>query len=73
MKYVEQDCVMKFQGKEFEYGGAIVDENHCIAYLAKDGILVDWHGRTLGTYKITHTWRLPWNSYTATHQNQVGY
>ena len=72
MKYIEQACVYEFEGKEFESGGAFVSDTHVIAYLSvKDDTLTDWHGRALGTYRITHSWRLPWNCYTSTHMHQV--
>jgi hypothetical protein len=41
-----------------------------IAYLGKDGVLTDWHGSPLGTYRVTATWRTP-RSYVSSTMSQV--
>jgi len=43
---------------------------NCIAYLGENGELQDWHGKQIGTYKITHTWKTP-RSWVSGTQNQV--
>lgn len=40
-----------------------------VAYLHRDGILTDWHGNKLGTYKVTASWRI--HSWMSTHMYQV--
>lgn len=56
--YIEHDCVIEHDGQRFESGGAFVSPAFLIAYLGKNGVLSDWHGRRLGTYRITSTWRM---------------
>ncbi len=69
--YVERDCVIEHEGRRFESGGAFVSPAHVIAYLGKNGMLSDWHGRCLGTYRITSTWKIrSWISRTM-HQVEV--
>jgi len=36
----------------------------------REGILTDWHGTELGTYRITRTWRTP-RSYVSSTMHQV--
>jgi len=67
--YIETDCTIEHNGNTFESGGAIVTNTHITAYLGKDGILTDWHGNTLGTYRITSTW--PINSFLSSTMSQV--
>jgi hypothetical protein len=70
MEYVETDCTVEFDGRKFSAGGAVVSSERIIAYLAKDGVLTDWHGKPLGTYRITSTWRTP-RSYVSSTMSQV--
>lgn len=49
--YVERDCVFNFQGRSFEAGGAVVTPDYLIAYPDKDGVLKDWHGKAIGTWR----------------------
>ena len=61
--YVEQDCTFKHEGKEFTSGGAAYTKGFCLAYLGKDGQLTDWHGNTIGTYRIVSSWPIrSWQS-----------
>lgn len=50
--WVEQNCVIEFQGRKFESGGASVSPDYLIAYPGKDGVLTDWHGNRIGTYTV---------------------
>ena len=67
--YIEKDCVFKHEGKSFVAGGAIVTPHCLVGYLAKDGIIQDWHGKFLGVYAITATWKI--NSYISNVMHQV--
>lgn len=67
--YLEGDCVVTHQGKEFAAGGAFVSPTHLIGYLAKNGILTNWHGAQIGTYRITSSW--PIQSAISTMMHQV--
>ncbi len=49
---IEKDCVVSFEGKEFEAGGAFISDSHLVAYPAENGILKDWHGKQIGVYSI---------------------
>lgn len=68
--YIETDCTIQHQGKTFIAGGAVVTADRITAYLGKDGVLTDWHGEKLGTYRITSKWRTP-RSYVSDVMNQV--
>jgi hypothetical protein len=67
--YVERGCVIQHEGRSFEAGGAFVSPAFIIAYLGKDSVLSDWHGRRLGTYRITSTW--PIHSWISRTMHQV--
>jgi len=54
--YVEQDCTIEHEGRKFTAGGAIVSEQFITAYLGKDGVLTDWHGKQIGTYRVLSSW-----------------
>jgi hypothetical protein len=60
--------------RKFEAGGAVVTPDLCVGYLKNPeteltdrvlervgarGVLTDWHGKSLGTYKIVSVWRTP--------------
>lgn len=68
--FIETDCTVTFHGKEFTSGGAVVTPAHCIAYLGANGVLLDWHGTKIGTYRITSTWETP-GSCMSSHMHQV--
>ena len=70
MKYIETDCTFTHGGKTFESGGAMVTPDFIVAYLGKDGVLTDWHGERLGTYRIVSTWKTP-RSYVSSSMSQV--
>jgi hypothetical protein len=59
--FVEQDCTIKHEGKEFTAEGAFVSPVYALAYLGKDNQVIDWHGRKIGTYRIISSW--PIHSY----------
>jgi hypothetical protein len=68
--YIEQDCTFTHDGKGFTAGGAVVTDSHITAYLGKDGVLTDWHGEKLGTYRIVSTWSTP-RSYVSSSMHAV--
>jgi hypothetical protein len=57
--YVERDCTVTFEGRTFESGGAFVSDAHIVAYPADGGVLQDWHGNAIGTWRATSSWRTP--------------
>lgn len=67
--YVERDCVVEHGGRRFEAGGAVVTPQRIIAYLGRNEELHDWHGRQLGTYRVTASWRI--HSYMSDTMCQV--
>lgn len=69
MAYVETGCVFEHDGRSFESGGAVVTAERAIAYPAAGGILNDWHGRPLGAWRATSSWRV--NSYMGTRMYQI--
>ena len=67
--YVEKDCTFIHEGKGFTSGGAFQSPLYLIGYLGKDGALTNWHGKIMGSYKITHSW--PINSFLSDCMCQV--
>lgn len=49
--FIEQDCTVHHNGHSFTSGGAFVSPDYLIAYPAKDGVLNDWHGNPIGTWR----------------------
>lgn len=68
--YIELDCTITHDGKSYTANGAYLDENACIGYLHTDGILTNWHGCPIGTYRIAATWKTP-RSYVSATMSQV--
>jgi hypothetical protein len=68
--YVETNCVFEHDGRAFESGGAVVTSDYLIAYPATDGILNDWHGRQLGTWRSVASWRI-FNSWQGERMHQI--
>lgn len=68
--YIETDCTIEHDGRKFTAGGAYVAPDRIVAYLGKDGALTDWHGKQLGTYRITRTWPTP-RSFASSTMSQV--
>lgn len=68
--YVEKNCTFTHEGQTFEAGGAIVTKGRITAYLGKNGVLTDWHGNALGTYRIVSTWKTP-RSFVSSTMHQV--
>ena len=52
MNYIESNCTVEFQGKSFESGGAVVTPDYLLAYPGDNGMLNDWHGKPIGTFKV---------------------
>lgn len=52
MAYIEQDCTIEHNGRKFSSGGAVVTPEYLIAYPADNGQLHDWHGNTIGTWRV---------------------
>lgn len=50
--YIEQDCTIEHEGRKFTSGGAVVTQDYLIAYPGKGGILNDWHGNQIGTWRV---------------------
>ena len=57
--FIEQDCTITHEGRSFTADGAVVTDARLIAYLGKDGVLTDWHGNQIGTYRTVSTWKTP--------------
>lgn len=68
--YIEEPCVVEHGGQEYAAQGAHVTPSYIVAYLGADGILLDWHGRPLGSYRITASWPTP-HSYVSDKMHQV--
>lgn len=68
--YVEANCVVEHEGKKFESGGAVVTPDCIIAYPKKKGVLGDWHGNAIGTWKTISTWKTP-RSWVSSTMSQI--
>jgi hypothetical protein len=64
--YIEQDCSFEHEGRKFTAGGAVVAPDFIVAYPKANGVLGDWHGNTIGTWRAASTWRTPRSFYSAT-------
>lgn len=67
--YIETDCIVEHEGRSFEAGGAIVTPDVIVAYPSKDGVLTDWRGKPLGTWRATRSWRV--RSYMGSRMYQI--
>jgi hypothetical protein len=67
--YIESGCSFEHNGSTFTAGGAYVDDTYITAYPAKDGILNNWHGERMGTWRSTSRWRV--DSYIGSHMHQI--
>lgn len=67
--YVETDCTIEHDGRTFEFGGAVVTPEGIVAYPAEGGVLTDWHGNTLGTWRSVASW--PVFSYMGSTMHQI--
>ncbi len=68
--YIEHDCTFEHEGKAFTAGGAYITDRHIAAYPAKNGILANWHGDPIGTWKAVSTWETP-RSYVSSTMSQI--
>jgi hypothetical protein len=57
--FIEQDCTIPHNGQAFTSGGAVVTDARIVAYLGEDGVLMDWCGHQIGTYRVVSTWKTP--------------
>lgn len=84
--FVETDCTFSNDGRTYEAGGAMVTPDRVIAYVGKQiggrGFngqlgseapyreLTDWHGRPIGTIRLSSSWATP-RSYVASRMYQA--
>lgn len=54
----------------FVAAGAVVTPDRIVAYPAENGLLCDWHGNVIGTYRIVATWKTP-RSYVSSTMHQI--
>lgn len=67
--YVETDCTITHEGREYTSGGAYYDGRNITAYPAGNGNLCDWHGNRIGLYVIVSRW--PVNSWIGSEMCQI--
>lgn len=68
--FIETDCTITLEGRTFESGGAVVTPEQIVAYPKENGVLGDWHGNQIGTWRTVATWRTPRSCYSST-MNQI--
>ena len=61
---VERDAIGEIgiivhEGKEYAARGAEVTPAYAVAYPGKDGILKDWGGKAIGTWRAVASWPMP--------------
>lgn len=69
LPYIERDCTIEHEGRKFEAGGAVVTNDVLIAYPRENGILGDWHGEPIGTWRVLSSWRV--NSYIGSRMYSI--
>ena len=69
MNFIEQGCCIEHQGRKFCAGGAVVTSEHIIAYPKENGVLGDWNGNAIGTWRSVANWRV--NSYMGIYLHQI--
>lgn len=67
--FVERDCVFEHEGRSFGAGGAVVAPGVVVAYPAAGGVLRDWHGRELGSWRSVASW--PVRSFVGSRMFQI--
>lgn len=68
--YIEKDCTIKHEGRKFTSGGAFVSQDYIIAYPKENGILGDWHGKPIGSWRTVSTWKTP-HSFMSSTMSQI--
>ena len=68
--WVEPDTFFEHKGRRYEAGGAVITPDWAVGYLGKKGVLTDWHGNSIGTYKIVSSWPTP-QSFVSSRMYQV--
>lgn len=67
---VEQDCTIEHDGRKFTAGGAVISPQYIIAYPKEYGVLGNWHGETIGSWRAVSTWKTP-HSYMSSTMSQI--
>lgn len=67
--YIEQDCTFTHESKSFTSGGAFVTASYLIAYPQANGVLGDWHGNSIGTWRVLSSWRI--RSFVSDHMYSI--
>jgi hypothetical protein len=67
--YIERDCTFEHEGRKFESGGAVVTDTILIAYPREHGVLGDWHGAAIGTWRTLSSW--PVRSYIGSRMYSI--
>lgn len=62
--------VVIHEGRSFSAWGAVVTPDAAAAYLGADGVLTNWQGEPIGTYRVVSTWRTP-RSFVSSRMRQV--
>jgi hypothetical protein len=52
---IEKNCTLVVCGRRITSGGAVVTDTYLRAYPSKGGVLHDWHGRPIGTWRTLST------------------
>lgn len=68
--YLEGPARFEHAGRTFTADGAVVTESHCVAYLASQGVLTDWQGTPIGTWRAVSSWSTP-RSFMSSRMYQV--
>ena len=61
--------IIVHEGKEFAARGAVVTPTYAVAYPGKGGILQNWEGKAIGTWRAIASW--PIRSYMGSRMYQI--
>lgn len=65
-----EKATITHNGKKYTAGGAAVSAKAIVAYVGKAGVLTNWKGKKIGTYRIVSSWRTP-RSYISDRMYQL--
>ena len=64
--YVETDCTVEHEGRQFTAGGAYYDSTRLVAYWGPGETVTTWHGDIIGRLTVVSSWRV-WSPMTDRH------
>ena len=70
--YIEADCTIEHEGKQFGAGGAYITPDYAIGYMSDDmQQIITWHGKVMGSARVVSSWPMPLNCWLTNRYYQV--